>query len=390
MTTLPAKQQPKAVRADDEPSWSRVRTWAHSPIAQVLAVYTVVRLALLVTDSLAAHVSYGGHLDGPLTKWDGSWYIRIAEHGYPAQLPVVGGHLYYSEAGFEPVFPLLIRIVAGTGLSFSAAGLVVSLVGGAVATVLLFKLASTLYGEAVGVRSAILFTVLPGMGIAWGILYSECVGLAFAAGSLLLMSRRRWAEAGVLGLLASATDPVGLVLVAPALVLAIQAIVRREAHRSLLWLALIPLGYLSFALWLGIRYHDLLVWWHVQRDWGTTVDFGKSLILLLPHFWAWGYPGRAWLEWIDIVAVLAAAVLVWKARVPLYIAAYCLGAVGFCLVSNDGIKPRLLTWAFPALIGVAASLGLRAWQALVIGFAMLTPIVFLTYTLLPNSMVVGP
>jgi hypothetical protein len=359
-----------------------------SATVQVLGIYAVVRLALLIADSLAAHIGYAGHLGGPLMSWDAGHYVNIAAHGYPSQLPRVNGHLTYTDAGFDPVFPLLIRIVAGTGASFTVAALIVSLLAGAAATVMLFKLAAMLYDEAVAVRSAIVFSVLPGMGVVWGIFYSECVGLAFAAGCLLFMARKQWVAAGVLGALASATNPMGLPLMVPALVLGIQAILRKEPPRAFITAALVPVGYLGFALWEGIRYHDILAWWHVQNQaWGATIDFGKSLILLLPHFWAGGYQGKAWLEWIDIVAVIAIAVCVWRARLPLWIWAYCFGVVALLFASNQGLKPRLLTWAFPAVMSLGISLGVRAWQAVVIAFALLTPIVFLAYTTLGNTMI---
>jgi hypothetical protein len=127
----------------------RLKAWAHHPLAQVLGVYVVVRLGLLVADVLAAHVTYSGHLEGPLRAWDGNHYLNLAENGYPAELPKVDGRLTYSSAGFEPVYPLLVRIVAGTGLSFNVAALIVSLVGGAAAAVLVFKLAAAVVDETV-------------------------------------------------------------------------------------------------------------------------------------------------------------------------------------------------------------------------------------------------
>src|SRR5438067_382194 len=227
-------------------------SWARGPIAQVLGVYAIVRVVLLIADSLAAHSSYAGHLDGPLLSWDAGHYVDIAKYGYPPHALKVDGHLTYQAGGFDPVFPLLIRIVAGTGLSFTVSALVVSLIAGAAATVLLFKLAATLYDEVIGVRSAILFSVLPGMGVVWGSFYAECVGLAFVAGCLFLMARSHWVPAGIFGALASATNPMGIVLVVPAGVLAIQAMVRRQSPRALITVALVPVGFLGFALWLGL------------------------------------------------------------------------------------------------------------------------------------------
>jgi hypothetical protein len=93
------------------------------------------------------------------------------------------------------------------------------------------------------------------------------------------------------------------------------------------------------------------------------------------------------LEWIGLVVVVAALFALWRATLPGFVNAYCLGVVLVLLVSNSlGFKPRLLTWAFPALIAVAAIVRPRAWMAIALAFACLLPLVFLSYTMLGNTM----
>ena len=348
----------------------------------------VVRVVLLLADVFAAHVSYSSHLAAPLYSWDSNWYLIVAAHGYPAIAPSVGGQLTYSAAGFLPVFPLLIRLFTAFDLSADAAALLVSILGGAIATVLVWRLATALVGEAAGWRAAVLFTVFPGMGISWGLFYCECVGLAFAAGSLLLMLRERWIWAGVAGALATATSPLALPLALAAAVSAVQALRRRELPGALFTLFVIPTGFLGYVAALSVRYHDPRFWWHLQSQaWGASVDFGRSLVGLLPHLWRTGYQGPAWLEWIGVAVVAAALVALRRARLPGCINAYCLGVLVLLFVSNSlGFKPRLLTWAFPALVAVAATARPRTWLAVVISFACLLPLVFLTYTMLGDSM----
>ena len=202
-----------------------------SPGARVLGVYAAVRIALLVADVLSAHVSYGSNLPGPLHSWDSSWYLAIAVHGYPLVAPRVGGTLSYSAAGFMPVFPLLIRLFTIFYLSPVAAALVVSVLAGAVGTLIVLRLGTELADQATGWNAAVLFTLFPGMGISWGLLYCECVGLALTAGSLLFMVRRRWIWAGVRGVFATATSPLALPLALAAAVPAVQALRNREAPR---------------------------------------------------------------------------------------------------------------------------------------------------------------
>jgi hypothetical protein len=140
---------------------------------------------------------------------------------------------------------------------------------------------------------------------------------------------------------------------------------------------------------LGVRYHDLLFWWHLQHQaWGAKVDFGKSLLLLLVHPWTGGYQGKGWMEWVGLVAVVALVVVLVRARPPLLITVYCLAAFALMFVSNSlGFKPRFLTWTFPALIALAALTRRRGWQPIAIAFAVMLPIVFQVYASLGNYII---
>jgi len=371
---------------------SRFFAWQDGtgPAFRLLGLYVVARVTLLIADVLAAHVGYGSNLAGPLHSWDSNWYLVVATHGYPATAPMLNGQLTYGAAGFLPVYPALVRLVMLAGFPVVAAALVVSLLGGAVATLLVWRLGTALVDEATGWSAAVLFVVFPGMGIAWGLFYCECVGLALVAGSLLLMLREKWIWAGVVGAFATATSPMALPLALSAAVPAIQAIRRRQSPGALFTVFLAPTGFIGYVALLALRYHDALFWWHLQTQaWGASVDYGRSLLGLLPHLWRIGYQGPAWLEWIGLAAAIAAVAALWQAKLPGLLNAYCGGVLVLLFVSNSlGFKPRLLTWAFPALIAVAkiARPYPRAWYATAVTFACMLPLVFLTYTLLGNSM----
>jgi hypothetical protein len=138
----------------------------------------------------------------------------------------------------------------------------------------------------------------------------------------------------------------------------------------------------------GVRYHDLLYYWHLQHEaWGVNIDFGKGLVLLLRHLWQGGYQGPAWLEWVAVLAVLLAGWAMYKARLPGFLTAYVVATVLILFVSNQGLKPRLLTWAFPALIAVAAVLKPRSRNTLALTFMGLMPVLFLAFTTLGSRMV---
>ena len=371
-----------------EPLFRKIRSYLPET-AYVLSIYAAVRIVLLVSDLFAAHVSFGGNLVRPLTSWDANWYLQVAQNFYPAHAPTVHGQLTYSAAGFEPLFPALIRSLMEIGLTPVQSAITVSVIGGAAATVLVWRLATALFDEEVGKVAATLFAVFPGMGVVWGLVYSECVALALVAGSLLLLIRERWVWAGVLGALATATSPMALPLALAALASAGQSLARKQAPKALITAALVPVGFLGYAGFLAVRYHDLLFWWHLQHQaWGATIDFGRGLMRQLASPLSGGYVGKGWMEWAGVVLVAAAIAVLIRSRTALPIASYCIGVFAFAFVSNQlGFKPRFLAWAFPALISTAALTRRRGWQPIAMVFVGLLVLVFLAYTMNGNYMV---
>src|SRR5690606_16412709 len=95
--------------------------------------------------------------------WDGRWYQRIAEEGYPAELPRdETGQVRQNAWAFYPVFPLLGRVVMGlTGLPFPVAATLVSvLLGYAAALVMAFLLRERVGGTA-ALATVALFAAFP-------------------------------------------------------------------------------------------------------------------------------------------------------------------------------------------------------------------------------------
>jgi hypothetical protein len=342
-----------------------------------------------VADVLAAHLSYGKALSGPLLAWDAHWYLDIAQHGYPAHPLLSSGHLTYNAANFLPFFPVLIRAVQGLGVSAVVAASLVSWLSGALCTLLVWRLGARAFDEGTGRLAAVLFAVFPGLGLAWGSLYSECVGLALVAGCLLLLMRRGMG-AGLLGMCATLTSPMAVVpLTAAAAVATFQAWRHRERILPpLVALFLTPAGFVAYAAWIGARYHDLFFYWHLGHQvWGTTVDFGQQTFTVLLHPMTQDFVGPGWLIWPGLLAVVGAVVATWKARPPAVLVVYCAALLVQLTATNVlGFKPRMLTWAFPALVSVAKVARKHTAQALVIGSAVLLPVVFLAYTTIGNTM----
>src|SRR3954454_14093454 len=167
----PVRRRPAlSAWADDGAHRMLRRVLAWPSWVQVLAAYGASRLLSAVIIELAAQwgqnpagvgVLHPHYLD-MVRIWDGEWYQRIAEHGYPDGLPHGRNGVDYNAWAFFPVFPLLVRAVMVTGLSFSLAASLLNLVAGAGAALVIWKLFSVRPGhDRLAVLAVALWCVLP-------------------------------------------------------------------------------------------------------------------------------------------------------------------------------------------------------------------------------------
>lgn len=216
-----------------------------------VAVYGISRVLLLAMAALAGAIDHRS-LDFELTLFDGQWYLRLATSGYPAH----ASHAK-STLGFFPLYPLVIRSLAWLcRCSLVSAALVTSLLGGLVATILAERLATSWWGEHTARRAVLVFCAFPG-SVVFSMSYSECLTIPLALGCLLALGSKRWVLAGILAGIATAVEPVALVLVlaclgAAARELHISGWHARSAQRSLLAPLLAPLGIGAFAIFLWV------------------------------------------------------------------------------------------------------------------------------------------
>jgi hypothetical protein len=176
-------------------------------------------------------------------RWDSDWYVQIAQHGYvwPSARPA-----------FFPLYPLLVgglgHLVGG---HYVPAGVLVSLVAGACAFVLFYRLAELKLGATDAVRATFFLAIFP-TTLFFGAVYSESLFLLVSVAAFLLAERGRFRLAGAAAGLAALTRPVGLALV-PAL--AILAWRSPERRRALVGVAIAPGLFAIYPLvlwrWLG-------------------------------------------------------------------------------------------------------------------------------------------
>ena len=158
-------------------------------------------------------------------------------------------------------------------LSTTVAGVIVSGIGGLIATVLVGRWPTGWWGEQAARRAVLLFCLFPG-SVVFSMVYAEGMMIPLAAGCILALQRRRWLLAGALAGLATATEPQALVLVpvcavSAALELRAASVPPPRPARA----ALSLVGAASFAgflwIWTGSPFASLIA----QRDgWSERTD----------------------------------------------------------------------------------------------------------------------
>ena len=166
-----------------------------------------------------------------MANWDGQWYHEISDLGYPVPLPTdPDGAVVQNPWAFYPVFPLLTRAVMRvTGADFYVAGSTLSLVVGAVAMVLLFRLVD----DAVGRWPAIVATTMVTTYVAAPVLqttYTESCALLLVVLVLTLLRKRQYWWAGLALITLALTRNIVLAM-APVVIT--HAIVRWRARHTL-------------------------------------------------------------------------------------------------------------------------------------------------------------
>lgn len=215
MTADPAAT-PEVPPGSPTRGWGRWRADLVAVLPAWVAARVLVACAWGLAVALARRDRPGGttvQLDQGLLAWDGAWYEGIASLGYRGLEAAVGS----AEAlRFFPLYPLLGRVLGWPlGGRDALALVIVANVAALVVAVLVRRLVRyETADDALAERAVWLLALLPpAFVLVWA--YSEALFLVGAAGALLACRRRWWWVAGLLGAVAGATRPLGLLLVLP-------------------------------------------------------------------------------------------------------------------------------------------------------------------------------
>ena len=294
-------------------------------------------------------------------RWDSLWYSRIAEDGYGYTAQLEGG-VSHPDLAFFPLLPWLEQgLSAVLPLSAADAGVTVSMVASVAAAWGLFAIGDLLYGKRAGVTVVVLWAAMP-VGVVQSMAYSESLFTALAAWALYAVLTGRWVWAGTLAALAGLTRPVGAAVVAALWVTAALTLYRerRLAARTVCGLALAPLGFLGYVVWVSVRRGSVTGYLDVQGEWGNGFDGGLAFARFVGDWLSEGWPAPlAGLALIAGVALVGwALVCCFRQRQPLPLLVYAglVVALALCAKGYFGSKPRLLLPAFPLLLPLAVAL----------------------------------
>lgn len=328
----------------------------------ILAIWIWLGASVAVTICLLVVSFVGAYPGSPsvgdvLSRWsrfDFIHFVDIARFGYfpPSGVASTSAPLY----AFFPLFPYLLKAGLLLHVPVIIAGLAVSWLSGAAATVWVSRLAN-LYEPGLGLKAAAVFAVAP-PAIFLFAPYTEAIFLGFALGAWYFGKRQRWFLAGVMCALSSTARITGAFLLVSLFVLWLTQQNWSAGGRrrwSFLYLG-IPAA--TLATWMGALWYrtgDPIAYQTAQKYWGR-------------HFeWPWtaaastlnSYPptgGHTQMAYLEIAAVAVGVILTAILLVKKYYGEAVFVAINIVLLATStyfySVPRAALLW-WPLWIGIA-------------------------------------
>lgn len=347
-----------AARGSRVRSRSRGGSWRETPYA--LLAFVAVRLVGTGVLALVLRLRDAGSLHHMLTRYDGQWYARIAEHGYGTTVAAHDG--MHSDYAFFPLLPLLERgIHTLVHLPLVDLGMAINWVASLAAAAGIHAVTARVTDGRVALITVVLWAMYP-YAIVLSMSYTEGLLCALAAWALFAVAHRRWLVAGALAGLAGLTRPTGAAVVAAVCVAALLVGQRGKEPwaRVLPALVVAPLGLLGYLAYVAVRQDELLGYFHVTEGWNRSWDSGRYFAHWLSGMVHAG--GVETLKGVGLIAALLAMVwLIWKGArdgLPVGFTVFSVVLLVMTIGTSGyfGSRPRYLLPAFTLLVPLAAGL----------------------------------
>jgi hypothetical protein len=198
------RERPRASppRADARPDagigvdrFAALPWWAAVLLVYALSrvVTTVMMLVLAADQDQNAWTGASPRYVDFASMWDGRWYNIVAVSGYPSVLPVTGdGQTGENAWAFMPVYPLVVRtLMVLTGTEWAVAAVAVSVLAGAGAALVTYRLLRTHLDANTALFGVVVFCVAP-LAPMFQVAYAESLHLLLLSTALILLVRRRY------------------------------------------------------------------------------------------------------------------------------------------------------------------------------------------------------
>lgn len=250
-----------------------------------ISIFAFVLMGIVLLPLQSIHY-LGGSIDNYSTNpffwgwanFDGDYYLKIAVYGYQS--------LTHS---FFPLYPLLAKYLAmplGTEVSnIVVSGLIISNLSFLVSLFVFWKLIRIDYSDKTAFLSLILLLVFP-TSFYFGAMYTESLFLLLTLSAFYAARKRIWFLAGFLGMLASATRVVGILLLPALIVEWFQGAKNRKKQSSIfgpLSLLLIPVGLVLYMFFLQKTTGNPLAFYNELGAFGEQRS--GQLVPLYQVFW---------------------------------------------------------------------------------------------------------
>lgn len=333
------------------------------------------------------HISPNNILLDVWARWDSGFYIRIVDEGYqfiPGQ---------QSSVAFFPMYPLLVSFLSPL-VGTLAAGVLVSNASLLGALIFLYRLTELEFDAATAGRTIFYIAAFP-TAFFFSAVYTESTFLLLTVGTMYFARRRMWAWAVLFGVMCASSRIVGVVIWG---VVGLEwlrshgwtltAIRKREAWLNLLkalrtdWLnlaiiCLIPLGLISYMVFLQAQFNDPIAFSTTQSAWGREMLGPWVIVTRDLQALSEGNFLRGEIWWhtlLDLTAyfgVLALSIAIWR-RLGASYALYCIISIIIPSTSGTGSISRYALVIFPVFM-MLGYWGHRPWldRTLMVVFCVL-------------------
>jgi len=297
-------------------------------------------------------------LVAPWANFDGVYYLIIAAGGYTVD-----------NAGFFPLFPLLINLVSsifGNIKAFDPVQFLIALIlSSAFFLIALFMMSRLIlldYSKNKMIQIILIMLIFP-TSFFFTTIYSESLFLLLLVFSFYFARKGNWFLSGIFAMLLTATRIVGIAII-PALIFEFIKNEKNLFQKKALPLLLSPLGLISYAYfnfkeW-GNAFQFISAQGSLQNERSvdqiilfpqTIYRYFNILANVSPSIYEW------WIAFLELCAFLLAAIMLfiaWKKRIRL---SYILfSAIAILIPASTGTftgMPRYVLILFPIFIALA-------------------------------------